>query len=418
MKKPKNYWIDWIQLSLIGLTAPFFLFPSMKYVWVFLIVPVIWTSRSLIKKRFLERTVLDWAVVILLIQVFATCVIVPDLGFSLSKIAGVLFGVFFFYSIIALLTTEKLIKWGIIAFLCGGLALSGVSILGMRWTYADDFKKLTATFEKIIPKINWNLPGAEEGFNPNAIGGVLILIFPLCLVLFFSHFKRNKENHLISYKVFPLIAVSVILFVTSSVLFFTQSKGSWIGLIVSIWILLFPWRWKKWSLVLILISGVAITSLSYNKKNSIFDITKKKLPAREFKWNVGVNTISQNPLFGIGMNRFRQIPSIGYEKSHAHNHLLHTAAELGIPGLIAYLTILIGTGYICLEIWRKSNIGWMRMTTLGLGCGQLAHLIFGITDSIPLGAKVGLFFWFSLGLIAAMHNYLMKEQVVAETRLR
>ena len=78
---------------------------------------------------------------------------------------------------------------------------------------------------------------------------------------------------------------------------------------------------------------------------------------------------------------------------------------------MAYLAILIGAGFMCFDIWRKSNIGWMRMTALGLGCGQLAHLIFGMADSIPLGAKVGIFFWFSLALITAMYNYMLKRDI-------
>lgn len=406
-----NSWIDWLQLFLIGLTAPFFLFPSMKYVWIFLIIPMTWTCRRIIKKHFFERTVLDWAVVILLIQVFATCVIVPDIGFSLPKIAGVLFGLAFFYSIVALLRTEKLIKWGVIAFLGAGLILSVFGILGVQWKLSDDFKKLTSTIEKILPKINWNLPGAEEGFNPNAIGGTLILIIPLCLILFFSHIKRNKENHLIHNKLFSLILFFIIFFVTFSVLFFTQSIGSWIGLIVSIWILFISKRWKKWSLIIILISIAAIFLLNFDKNTLIHDSNIKKIPAREFKWLVATNTVSKYPLFGIGMNRFRQIPLIGYTTAHAHNHLLHTAAELGLPGLLAYLAILICTGFMCFEIWHKSNIGWMKKAALGLGCGQLAHLIFGMADSIPLGAKVGIFFWFSLGLIAAMYNYTIKESI-------
>jgi hypothetical protein len=56
----KEYWIDWVQLLLIALLAPLFLFPEMKYVVVFFIVPAIWIWRWLNKKNILERTSLDW----------------------------------------------------------------------------------------------------------------------------------------------------------------------------------------------------------------------------------------------------------------------------------------------------------------------------------------------------------------------
>lgn len=404
--------IDWIQFILIGLLAPFFLFPSMKYIWILCIVPLIWIWRWVAKSDFFERTVLDWAIFILAIQIFATCLIVPDLAFSLPKIAGVLFGIAFFYSITTLLKTNKLIKAGIILFLGGGLALSFIGILGMirsNAKYLDELYKIST----LIPKINFNLPGAEKGFHMNAIGGTLILIIPLYIILIFLYLRRKKQNYLVNRNFLFLIFLFSGLLVTSTVLLLTQSRGSWIGLSLSCLILLIPGRrGKKWGLLLIFFFvAVYLILLGFDKIPHSIRETKGKMVSRMHLWNLSIETIDEHPGFGIGMNRVRKIPQVGHEQAHVHNHLFHTAAELGIPGLVAYLAILIGTGFMCFEIWRKSNIVWMRMTALGLGCGQLAHFIFGMADSIPLGAKVGIFFWFSLGLIAAMYNYTIKESI-------
>lgn len=404
----KNSVIDWIQLLLIGMTAPFFFFPSMKYIWIFSVVPGIWICRWIVKNHFFERTVLDWAIAILFIHVLITCIIVPDLELSLPKIAGVLFGLAFFYSIVSLIKSEKLIKQGIIFFISAGFLLSLISILDMRWSAEIYLDEIVLKIEKIMPKMKWNLPGAEEGINSTALGGILILIVPLSLVIFVSYLKRKKELYLIPNRLFSLILFFIILFVLSCVLFLSLSIGSWVALLLSIWILLLPSKWKKMSLLIILLSAVFISSLYFDKTRLIIDTIEKDIAARKLYWINGVNTLIERPFFGIGMNRIRQISYLGRKGTHAHNQLLHTAAELGISGLIAYLGILIGTGYMCLEVWRKSNIGWMRITVLGLGCGLLAHLIFGMGDSIPLGAKPGIFFWFSLGLIAAIYNYTVK----------
>ena len=408
-KITKNSLIDWIQLFLISLTAPFFLFPSMRYIWVLLVIPGIWIWRWIAKKHFFERTVLDWAIFILFIHVFAACLTVPDLGYSLPKITGILFGIIFFYSIIALLKSKNLIKLGIVSFLVAGLILSTIGILGMRWTGEVYISKIVSKIESIIPKIEWNIPGAEGGINPTALGGVLTLIVPLCLVLFVSHLKRKKENHLIPKRLFSLVFFSLILCVIMSVLFLSLSIGSWIALILSIWLLLLSWKWKKWSLVAMLIF-IAFMLLITDKTSSVINALRNDMGIRESLWIVGTKTISQHPWLGIGPNYVRQIPSVRYERSHVHNHFLHTAAELGIPSLIAYLAILIGMGYMCFVNWRKSNIGWMRIAALGLACGQLAHLIFGMGDSIPLGAKPGIFFWFSLSLITAIYNYVRNNE--------
>lgn len=287
--------------------------------------------------------------------------------------------------------------------------LSVVGVLGMHWTHVLFFKEIILKVAEVIPKIEGNLPGALYRVSANAIGGVIILIIPLSLLLFLSYFREKKGNHFIVYRPFALIFFIGILFVIFAILFLTQSLGSWLGLLISIWVLLFPWKWKKWSLIVLLLLVLCLIILNTNTIKVIINEVKIDITFREPWWLTGVKTINQRPFFGIGMNQFRQIPSIGYEIAHVHNHLLHTAAELGIPGLIAYLAILVGTGFMCIEIWNKSNIRWMRIAALGLGCGQLAHFMFGIGDSIPLGAKVGVLFWFSLGLITAIYNFTIKE---------
>jgi putative inorganic carbon (HCO3(-)) transporter len=413
----KENWIDWVQLILIALLAPLFFFPSMKYLALFFIIPALWIWRWVIKKNYVERSIFDLPILILLIQAFATCLIVPDPAFSLPKIAGVLFGIAFFYSLIALIKTENLLKAGIGLFLAGGMMLSFVGILGMIRTnekYLDRLSKIS----KIIPKINLNLPGAEEGFHPNAVGGALILIIPLYLILFFLYFRRKKYLRSIQKNNLLLIFLLLGCLITCMTLLLSQSRGSWVALLLSGFIILLPSkRGRKWGVLIILsIIVLYLILLGLNKIPLSAGEAKIKILNRMQLWNLAINTIKEHPIFGIGMNYIRKNPQVRYEQAHVHNHFLHTAAELGIPGLIAYLAILIGVGFMCFEIWRKSKVVWIKMAALGLGCGQLAHFIFGMADSIPLGAKVGIFFWFSLALIAAMYNYMLKSNEASKLK--
>jgi hypothetical protein len=66
-------------------------------------------------------------------------------------------------------------------------------------------------------------------------------------------------------------------------------------------------------------------------------------------------------------------------------------------------------GIMLVQIWKNSPVGWMKIVVLGLGWGQFAHIMFGMADSIPLGAKTGVFFWLSLALITVIYNF-MREQ--------
>jgi putative inorganic carbon (HCO3(-)) transporter len=64
-----------------------------------------------------------------------------------------------------------------------------------------------------------------------------------------------------------------------------------------------------------------------------------------------------------------------------------------------------------IRIWRHAQQKWMRASAQGLVCGIMAQQVFGITDAIPLGAKVGIFFWVALGLLASMHVRDQRSEV-------
>jgi len=395
------------------MAAPFFLFPSMKFIWVYLFIPIIWIWRWLNKKNLLERTIIDWAILFLTIQVFATCIIVHDIEYSLPKISGYVFGITFFYSALPLMKSEKLIKFGLYIYLASGFILSIIGILGMN--IISYHKKSFDTLYRLInliPKIDFNLPGAENGFHPNAIGGTLILIIPLyVLLLFFS--SRRKSINSIQLRFQTSIFLCIGFSLTFFSLLLTQSRSSWIGFVFSLCFFLFlSKKGIKWGVIIVLIFLLAYgILLNSNKMDLIKKEMESKIDLRIETWNLAVSKIKEHPFFGIGMNKLRQEPLLYYTRAHAHNHFIHTASELGIPGLIAYLAILIGTGLMCYQTWLKSKIRWMKISALGLGCGQLAHFIFGFADSIPLGAKVSIFFWISLVLITAMYNYTIKLEL-------
>jgi len=94
---------------------------------------------------------------------------------------------------------------------------------------------------------------------------------------------------------------------------------------------------------------------------------------------------------------------------HAHNEFLQAGLDLGIPGLIAFIALYIGAFWMLANVWKRSpnpqlaTFKMQRATILGLGGGLAAHLLYGLTDAVALGAKPGVLFWMLLGLIAGLH---------------
>ena len=137
----------------------------------------------------------------------------------------------------------------------------------------------------------------------------------------------------------------------------------------------------------------------------------------------------------MGMNAFRKVVLVLYplftissefDIAHAHNEFLQAALDLGIPGLVAFISLYIVAFWMLADGWRvtrhlqqntakspkgdycevpeEGSLIVTRSLILGLGGGLLAHLLYGLTDAVALGAKPGVLFWMLLGLIAGLYG--------------
>jgi len=402
----KKQWVDWAFFLLLMALSPIFIFPSITYSALFFIFPLLLLVKWRSSGRFVEATLVDLAIFLLLFQVFLSAVASPDMLPSLPKISGILFGIFLFYALVALLKSERLIKIGIVVFLFLGLAVSTVGILDMirTYKYLEPIDALTA----LIPKLEFALPGTELGINPNLIGGTVLFIIPLFLVQMFPLVRKQTAAYSLFANGFYSLFVALGLLISLTILLLTQSRGGWIGLVLCV-SLFFVFRGKTGRRigVLLLIGSILayFILLGPSEIGVGLQASSRSALVRVDLWAIALDQIAQNPMTGMGLNYFRLLSDFKTDMSHTHNLLLHTATELGIPALIALLAILIGAGYMCVMVWIKSKDGWKKLTVLGLGAGLLAHFIWSMGDAVALGAKAGALFWISLALITALYNH-------------
>ncbi len=391
--------MDRLFLGAVLAAAPLFLFPRPRFAWVSIVLGGMLVARGAIWGRFQERTPLDWRIGLLGLMILATCFVVPDIELSLPKVVGTLFGIVLFYSALAVLSSEKAIKMRMIFFLAAGSALAVFGVIGMMWGAEEPFSKLLPRLTTGIPLYNWKLPGAELGINPNALAGSLSFVIPLALVLLFSGKARAAR----------IALLGMVSLVFLAVMFLSQAFGAWIALFISLGLVGMKKKKRLW-----IAAGCVLILGFFLFNRPARTVVREKFEIRYGLWSTGVTAVQRHPLLGVGMDRLRYDPGIGHELVHAHNQLIHTAAELGIPGLAAYLAILIGVGWMCLDVSKRAKTAWMRDAARGLGAGQLAFLIFGMGDAIPLGGKNGVFFWVSLALIAAVYNYVDRRSEIAD----
>ena len=381
-------------------------------------------------------TPLNSAVLLMAIMVLVSEWATYDIAFSLPKISGMVLGLGVYYAVVR--TGRRPRGWwlSLIVFLLMGLGVAALGLLGTNW-FASKISLLNPVTSR-LPILITGLQGAESGFHPNEIAGALTWVLPVLLVLSFSPSPTGRGGW--GVRVFLWLSTLFVL----AVFILTQSRSGYLAMALTSLALLFialppHWRWAFLALIVVtgLVLAVLLTKedliaardwLTGSGLTTDSALSLNTLEGRVEIWSRAIYGLQDFPFTGMGMNTFRQVVHVLYplflvapdvDLGHAHNEFLQAGLDLGIPGLIAFLALYLGAFWMLGDIW-KANRNSQFLTpnsslttdnrspvtaycTLGLGGGLAAHLLYGLTDAVALGAKPGVLFWMLLGLIAGLH---------------
>ena len=407
--------IDLIWLFILILLSPFFLFPD-KFYYIILIIPLILGLRLFESKEIFQKTSLDIPILIILFQVFINLIINDRAILSWTKTIVLVFSVLFYYAIVQIMKNRKMLYLSIWVLAGFGFILGLGSLILSSIGQSSKFSQLSI-IKKFLPTIKLSLPGAEEGINSNAIAGVLVILLPLAVLIGYEMILNVKKKIFFIKKIWLLIIGFLWTLISILGLMFTQSRGAYLGIVFGLLVL--GWwigQRKKISYMILILylqiilffGGMIYFVLKGESLNrSIKEELTKTYKVRDRLWKIGIKEAYKNPFFGKGLNQLRYHPDMTYNLSHAHNQFIHTAAELGLPGLIAYILVLFQVFKMCLAIIKSKKHKKIRYFAYALFLGQMAHIVYGLTDAIPLGAKAGIIWWLSLSIITGLYNYNM-----------
>lgn len=407
------------ELPLVLAVSPALLFPSPLRLVLVAVVPVAWLAHRLTSGAWLPRTPLDPALWCIAGTVAMSAWVTPDLQFSLGKISGVVLGMLVFWASVRWVDSPRRLVAATGVFILAGGGLSVIGLLGTNWL--DKFPVIGSLTALLPPAIR-GVPGAETGFNPNAVAGCLVLFVPVQIALLASPEARaGLRTHLRpTWGRWLGPAQEGLLALTAGTLLLTQSRGALASLVVGLAVLAAchgP-RGRRVAVLgaagtVVLIAAVGPANLARHTLNQEGSGIVGTLGSRFELWSRALMALTDFPFTGVGMNGFRRIVPVlyptltippGTDVVHAHNHLLQAALDLGAAGLVAYLAIWIVIARLLLEVRRDAGEGLHRSLAVGLAAGLFTHFLFGMTDAIPLGAKVGVLFWLTLALAVALHG--------------
>ncbi|MDX2076088.1 MAG: O-antigen ligase family protein [bacterium] len=236
--------------------------------------------------------------------------------------------------------------------------------------------------------------------NPNSLGAFLLLL--LTLIIGRALMLKNKLGR-------RLLWVYALL--TGALLGITFSRGAWIGMAVSLFILfglnLSPQFWAKlrpttsrakavWVMggVVILAVGIGATLVLVQS----FDLAGRSLGLRTEIYTNAITIFEQSPITGHGLFTFgrefaeEQSQPPRQPHSHAHNGVLLVMAELGLMGLLL-LVISVGVVFLIMrQNWREASPQGRSVLAIGIAgsIGFGVHHLLDFPAMMPLIALCGL----------------------------
>lgn len=409
---------------ILAITLPFLLFPNRLITATFLALLgliFIETVPALLKWRPLPSpTPIDLPLLLFSVILGVAILVSADPDLTLDKATGVLLGLF---TLRYLLRTVDTVKLWHLAFMLFGLMGVGFILLGiLNAEWLNKIALLTPIIDR-LPNQVIAVPGQpDSGIHPNQIAGTLIFYFPLAWAVWFGSRKQQGR-----WQQWLWLGLSL---AGTGALVLTQSRSGWLGgaaaiyILVALWALCLPGNSPNRRTLFVLLGLMTLTgfaallAIGPDRLLALWEDPAQEtavgslasLGFRQEVWRWSVVAVQDFPFTGVGLGSFRRVIrrlyplaiDPGYNVVHPHNLFLHTAVDIGIPGLIVYLALV---GLVLVLGWRAArHNAQLRPYALGLTAGLIAFHVYGIGDVLALGSKTGLAFWFLLGLVTTLHQ--------------
>lgn len=380
------------------LAAPFLLFPSRWSPLAAGLLLLPWLARLLAAGRISVPTPLDGAMALLFLAACAGLAVGADPAVGLPRFWSVILGLALYYALANSLPGVRAARLVGDLLVAGGAGLALLTLLGSDWLNA---RMMGLPLYRALPPLLRD-PGDGGLFNPRVMGMGLAVLLPVPLAM--ALLGRGARRRLLGLAVALLMAGVAIL---------CQSLQAVLGMGAAL-VVLAAWRSRWLLLALPLALGLAVAALAVVGPETVAMIAlSPDHPAglgvvlRLDMWSRALAMVRDLPYTGIGLDAFPLVQSGFYTgfiigpEPHAHNLYLQLALDLGLPGLAAFLWLVLAFGRMAVRAGGRGAEPGDRALLAGTAAGLAAYLAAGFMDT-PWATKPGVLLWALLGLGVAV----------------
>jgi len=335
----------------------------------------------------------------LLVPVTLWATALPEL--TRPAVYQLLAGIALYFAIVNWTVSPSRLRWLSLAVVTGGLLLAFSAVAMVTWPAGTKLLFIPADLYKRLPA------PVSDPVQPNIMAGALVLLLPIALArLAFPAPGLPRYERLVA----GLAALSM-----TAVLVLTKSRGGLVAFAAAL-AALCVLRWRRgWLAIAIaaLAAGAGAWRIGLPRLVEALSATQTLggLDGRLEVWSRAIYMLQDFPFTGIGMGTFKQVANAMYpfflagpnaDVPHAHNLFLQVGVDLGLPGLVAYLALLLVTAWSLIMVLRRpASFRWLAA---GLLCSLVALCVHGLLDAATWGTRPAILSWAIFGLAAAMAN--------------
>ena len=362
--------------------------------WAAIAIAVLWSAGLLAGLAPDLRSPADWPVLLLEVWLPVNYLVSVDRTLSLSAGANLLLGIGFYYMMMAAAGSGR-VHWPVSA-----MALLG---LFLPWAIFVTSARPLLLFSQ-SPGLTALARRLPDFINANVLAGALLPITPVSLALLLAPGRPVLRG---------LWAVSTALALGATVV--SGSRGAWLGLgagLVGAAFLL-GGKWRLAGAAGLVGGAISLWRIGFARfaellgKGSVVG----SLAVRQEIWMRSAWAIQDFPYTGIGIGTFPRVApqlypffSFGVSEAipHAHNLVLQVGMDLGIPGLLAFLLILLHALLASARAVTRATDTWNRHVAAGAFSALLGVLVHGVVDATLWGTRPALLMWWliAVGLAA------------------
>lgn len=410
--------LAWWEPFWILLLTPFVLFQGrfLPISWQPYIIGILflgWPVRALAYQDLSIRSPVNWCIGLLLAWLPINFWAASDKNLAWEHVGYLCLGVSFYFALINWPVAQRrpqLVAWIFIGINMG-LALLGPITLAYYPSKLFNLSQIQSLLQPIATRLG-------ETMHPNILSGALVITAPLLAALVLGRDRRQ------SLRWSALLSIGLLFIL--AIIGLTQSRGGYLGTLISI-CLLVVLIWPRLLYALLFVALTVLAGFYWLGSERLLDLliasdTLGGLDGRVELWSRALFVLTDFPFTGIGIGTFQKAVPVLYpyflltpeNAPHAHNLLLQVGVDLGLPGLIAYLGLLINIFAMLIFILRQRNYYLRWRLGAGALSALIAMLIHGCLDAVTWGTKLAFIPWVLFALVTLL--FLQAQQVQATAK--